>query len=323
MSRRSVRVGVVGVGYLGRFHAEKYAGMEGVELVGVLDLDRSRAEEAARACGTEVFEDLEELARRIDAASVVVPTVAHAEVALALIREGVHVLVEKPLAASLEEADRIVEAAREKGVVLQVGHLERFNPAILYLEEHCENPLFIEAHRLSGFKDRSTDVDVVLDLMIHDIEIALALIQAPVSEIRAVGVPVLTPRVDIANARIIFESGANANLTASRISLQPMRRVRVFQPGLYLSADCAKQENLKVRRDPSRPAMEGIVPEFTRHGRKDILFEELRAFVDSVRTGKRPKVTGEAAREALRVAQAVREEIESGLSRFGSRIGLG
>ena len=312
-----LRVAVIGVGYLGRFHAQKYAAMEGVELVAVADLDEERARTVAQEVGCRAVTDFRELLGEIDAASVVVPTVHHHRVALPLLERGVHCLVEKPLTATLEEADELIEAAERQGVVLQVGHLERFNPAVEFLSGRVTTPLFIEAHRLSGFKERSIDVDVVLDLMIHDIDIVLSLVDSPVKEIRAVGVPVLTPRVDIANARIIFEDGCNANLTASRISLQAMRRIRVFQPGAYISADCAEQRGMMVTTDPTRRGMEAIRPEFCNLPRRDILMDELQAFVEAVREGAPPRVDGRAGRAALAMAMEINGVIRAQLARQG------
>lgn len=312
-----IRVAVVGVGYLGRFHAQKYASMEGVELVAVVDVDHSRAEAVAAETGCRAAADFREVMDEIDAASVVVPTVYHQEVAVPLLEAGIHCMLEKPMAATVEEADAIMEAARRGGAVLQVGHLERFNPAVEFLAERVTSPLFIEAHRLSGFKERATDVDVVLDLMIHDLDIVLSLVRSPISEIRAVGVPVLTPRVDIANARIIFEDGCNANLTASRISLQAMRRIRVFQAGAYISADCSERKNLMVTTDPEKSGMAAIVPEMKDHGQCDILMAELLSFIRAVRGEEEVRVDGGAGRAALALAMEINRCIEEGLKKRG------
>ncbi|MEF3167907.1 MAG: Gfo/Idh/MocA family oxidoreductase [Deltaproteobacteria bacterium] len=297
-----IKVAVIGVGYLGRYHAEKYARMDGVKLVGVVDTDLARAEEVARATGSKPYSRIEEIEESIDAASIVVPTVFHRDVTQALLSRGVHCLVEKPFTKTVEEADELIELARKKGLVLQVGHIERFNPAVAFLIEHARNPLFIEAHRLSGFKERALDVDVVLDLMIHDIDIVLTLVPSPLKEFRAVGVPVLTPTVDIANVRLIFENGCTANLTASRISLRPMRRVRIFQPGCYISADCAEQSNLIVTRTPGETGFSSVHPDFITRERSDILFEEIAAFIRAIRGEDRVVVTGEDGRNALKLA---------------------
>ncbi len=309
-----IRIAVIGVGYLGRFHAQKYAQMEGVDLVGVVDVSPERAQDVAREVGTRAYTDIHEIVGKIDAASVVVPTIYHHEVAKILFSHGIHCMLEKPISTTVEEADELISLAKEQGLILQVGHLERFNPAIKVLEAKVMHPLFIEAHRLSGFKDRATDVDVVLDLMIHDLEIILALVNSPLKEIRAVGVPVLTPKVDIANTRLIFENGCTANLTASRISLQDMRRIRVFQPGAYISADCAERKSLVVTRDLSAGPMTAIRPEFKTHEGTDMLYDELESFVRAVQGLEKPKVTGEAGRRALKLALDINAWIMQGLN---------
>lgn len=309
-----IRTAVIGVGYLGRFHAQKYAQMEGVDLVGVVDVSPERAQDVAKEVGTDAYTDIREIAGKIDAASVVVPTIHHHEVAKILFSHGIHCMLEKPISATVEEADELISLAKAKDLILQVGHLERFNPAIKVLEAKVTHPLFIEAHRLSGFKDRATDVDVVLDLMIHDLEIILALVHSPLKEIRAVGVPVLTPKVDIANTRLIFENGCTANLTASRISLQDMRRIRVFQPGAYISADCAERKSLVVTRDLSAGPMTAIRPEFKTHEGTDMLYDELESFVRAVQGLEKPKVTGESGRSALKLALDINTRIMQGLN---------
>jgi predicted dehydrogenase len=309
-----IQTAVIGVGYLGRFHAQKYAQMEGVDLVGVVDVSPERAQEVAKEVGTEAYTDIHEIVGKIDAASVVVPTIHHHEVAKILFSRGIHCMIEKPISTTVEEADELISLAKKQGLILQVGHLERFNPAIKVLEAKVKHPLFIEAHRLSGFKDRATDVDVVLDLMIHDLEIILALVDSPLKEIRAVGVPVLTSKVDIANTRLIFENGCTANLTASRISLQDMRRIRVFQPGAYISADCAERKSLIVTRDLSAGPMAAIRPEFKTHEGTDMLYDELESFVRAVQGLEKPKVTGESGRRALKLALDINARIMQGLN---------
>ncbi len=288
--------------------------MEGVDLVGVVDVSPERAQDVAKEVETKAYTDIHEIVGKIDAASVVVPTIHHHEVAKILFSHGIHCMLEKPISTTVEEADELISLAKEQGLILQVGHLERFNPAIKVLEAKVTHPLFIEAHRLSGFKDRATDVDVVLDLMIHDLEIILALVHSPLKEIRAVGVPVLTPKVDIANTRLIFENGCTANLTASRISLQDMRRIRVFQPGAYISADCAERKSLVVTRDLSAGPMAAIRPEFKTHEGTDMLHDELESFVRAVQGLEKPKVTGEAGRSALKLALDINARIMQGLN---------
>ncbi len=309
-----MKVAVIGTGYLGRFHAQKYANMEDVDLVGVVDIDEERANTVARETNTIPYTRISDVIEKIDAASIVVPTSIHYEVAKRLLEAGIHILLEKPMTTTAQEAEELISISRKKGLIIQVGHLERYNPAIVTLEERVTNPVFIEAHRLSGFKGRAIDVDVVLDLMIHDIDICLAIVDSEVKEIRAAGVPVLTPKVDIANVRIIFENGCTANLTASRISLTDLRRVRVFQPGCYISADCSQKNNLIVLADrTSKDFQKSIRPEFINHNDLDILDLELRDFIKNVRQGLKPKVDGEAGLRALRLALEINKAIYDSL----------
>jgi len=311
-----LKVAVIGVGYLGRFHAQKYARMEGVELSYVCDLSEERARDSAKETGAKYVTNFQEIVDRIHAASVVVPTNMHHSIAKVLLENGVHCLVEKPITTTLEEAKELIDIADKKGCILQVGHLERYNPAIRFMEKRVKAPLFIEAHRLSPFKERALDVDVVLDLMIHDIDLVLSFVQSSIKEIRAVGVPVLSPRVDIASARITFKNGCNANLTASRISLQEMRRIRLFQPGMYISADCLEQRNLIVTADLKRPLHEAITPMPVAHERADILMEELSDFIQCIREKRGPKVSGEDGLMALEVAQNITRAIQEGIDTY-------
>ncbi len=313
-----MKAAVIGAGYLGRFHAQKYAAMEDVELIGVVDTDKERSRQVAAEVGSEAYTGLEDLIDKLDVASVVVPTTLHHQVASRLLENGIHVLVEKPMTTTRDEASDLIELAEKRSLVLQVGHLERYNPAVVTLEERVTRPLFIEAHRLSGFKERAIDVDVVLDLMIHDIDIVLALVKSSVKEIRAAGVPVLTKRVDIANVRLIFQNGCTANLTASRISLKDLRRIRIFQPGCYISADCTQRNNLIVTADSSsRNLASSIRPEFLTHEEVDVLDLELRDFIRSVKNGLRPRVDGKAGLKALSLALDINEAIDNGLKSAG------
>ncbi len=314
---KRIKTAVIGAGYLGRFHAQKYAALEETELTAVVDIDREQAEKVASECGSRPFTSYKDVLDEIDAASVVVPTTFHHQVARDLLKAGKHILLEKPMTVTLQEADELIELADQQGLVLQVGHLERFNPAIVTLEKEVSAPLFIEAHRLSGFKLRATDVDVVLDLMIHDIDIVLALVNAEVKEIRAAGVPVLTPRVDIANVRIIFENGCTANLTASRISLRDLRRIRVFQQGAYIAADCTERNNLIVRGQDALNNPFSIRPNFIEHEQSDNLMEEIKDFVAAVQGKKPPKVDGRAGRRALDLASRINAAILEGLESAG------
>ncbi len=318
-SNAKLRTAVIGTGYLGRFHAQKYAAMPDVELVAVVDLDLDRAREvAAEACtiqaGTKAYHDLKAIIGSVDAVSVVVPNIHHYEVAGPLLAAGIHVMLEKPLTSTLVEADELIALAAKHGAILQAGHLERFNPAVGFLRDRVKDPLFIEAHRLGGFKNRATDVDVVLDLMIHDIDIVLTLVKSPIREIRAAGYRVLTPKIDIANARLQFESGCVANLTASRVSLKDMRKIRVFQAGAYLSADCATRENVMVACDPDVGFTPATRPELVNHGPADNLNEELLAFVKAIRKEAPVPVTGQEGRDALAIAIEINDAIaEAGL----------
>ena len=232
---KKIRVGVIGVGYLGKFHAEKYSRMKDTQLVAVVDIDQSQAKNVAAALGTCALTDYRDLFGSVDAVSVVVPTEAHYAVGAAFLNHGVDVLIEKPMTTSLEQADELIKIAESKRRILQVGHLERFNPAVIALKDIVNNPMFIEAHRLSIFKDRSTDVSVVLDLMIHDIDIIMNVVKSEIKSIHAAGVPVICEYADIANVRLEFESGCVANVTASRISIKNQRKIRLFQKDTYLS----------------------------------------------------------------------------------------
>src|SRR5499426_3402730 len=241
-----MRVAVIGVGHVGKHHARVYAELPNVELVGVVDIVESRADETSRLCKTASFTDYRELFGKIDAASVAVPTIDHAWLGADLLEHGIDVLVEKPIASSAEQARTLIDAATLNKRVLQVGHVERFNPVVAAARELATKPQFFEIHRLAAFSPRSLDIDVVMDLMIHDIDIVLSLVGSPVSEVRAAGVPVITPRIDIANARIEFENGCIANLTASRVSGERVRKIRFFQPNQYISIDYSAQEAATV-----------------------------------------------------------------------------
>jgi predicted dehydrogenase len=298
-----VRAAVIGAGYLGRYHAQKYASMEDVELLGVVDTDFPRAETVAAEVGTRGYASIEDLPARPDAVSVAVPTTVHAEVSIPLLKQGIDVLVEKPISANLAEARAIIEAADAGDAKLQVGHLERFNPALVSLAGEIRNPMFIEAHRISPFKARGADVDVVLDLMIHDIDIILSLVPSEVSSIESVGVPVLTDSVDIANARIRFRSGCIANVTASRVSADTMRKIRIFQSNSYISIDFAKASVEVFTLDEHRH----ISHNHLAMSESDALGAEIRSFVDAVKGVSPVHVDGRAAYSALEVACTIKE----------------
>ena len=314
MRTEAVKVAVVGVGYLGRFHAEKYARLKNAELVGVVDVDAERARAVARDLGVRAFADHRELIGLVQAASVVTPTVDHHRVASDLLAGGLDVLCEKPITSTLEEANSLVSLAQAGERILQVGHLERFNPAVEELLKRVRNPLFIECNRIAPFKARATDVDVALDLMIHDLDIILSLVGAEPREIRAVGVPVLGPHADIVNARLEFPGGCVANVTASRLALKDERKMRVFQPDAYLSLDFKKRKLLVVNGVEYKP---GRIPkvdsERPRFGKSDPLEEEIKSFLESVRTRRPPRVGGAEGRRALACALSVRGCVQEGL----------
>jgi predicted dehydrogenase len=305
----ALRVAVVGVGHLGRHHARILAALPGVRLVGIVDLNPERAQEIAAACRTEVLTDMARLPGAVDAVTIAVPTESHVGVALPLVEAGVPVLVEKPLARSLAEADVLLAAARDRGVTVAVGHTERFNPAIAAARAHIRVPRFIEVHRLGTFPERSLDIDVVFDLMIHDLDVILSMVDSPLTAIDAVGVPVLTPKIDIANVRLRFASGCIANLTASRISRDRVRKIRVFQADSYVSVDYAAQELevwRLVRPRAGAPTIEGGQQGVTH---EEPLKRELVDFVEAIRTRRAPGVTGDEGRRALQAAQQITEQM--------------
>ncbi len=315
MTDRKIRVGVVGVGDFGRNHVRVLHDLAGAELVGVHDADPERARQVAAEFGTRAFEDVAHLAEQADAACVAVPTKLHARISSELLEHGVDVLVEKPIAASLREADELIATAKKAGCILQVGHLERFNPAVVALQKIVTRPLFFEVHRLGVFSPRSLDVDVVFDVMIHDLDVLLALLDSPPHEIQAVGIPVLTDKVDIAHARIEFESGAVANVTASRVSTERVRKLRFFQAREYISVDYTRQDVTRIRvvGEGSQPAIDfeklPTEPE-------EPLKAELRSFVAAVRERKTPLVDGHAGRRALELA----ERVMAGIVQHANRV---
>jgi len=307
---RRIRVGVVGVGHVGQHHARIYHDLPGVEFAGIADSDPARLQEICEPLGVPGVRDYRELLGRVDAVSVAVPTCLHASIVRDFLEGGVDVLVEKPLAETLEEAETLTELSRRRARILQVGHVERFNGGVRALHRIVQAPAFIECHRLSPFPQRGTDVDVILDLMIHDIDIILSLVKSPVIEVHAVGVPVLTDRVDIANARIRFASGCVANVTASRVSAERVRKIRVFQPDTYISLDYASQELTLYRRLPAdraapSPQLARIVKEEVAVEKEEPLRLEIASFVSAVRHRTRPEVSGAEAVEALRLASQI------------------
>ncbi len=339
-----IRVAVVGVGDFGRNHARVWRALDGASLVGVVDTNPERAREVAAEFACETIADISMLKGRVDAVSLAVPTVEHARIGCQLLDQGIDVLVEKPIAASLEEADALIAAARRGNRILQAGHLERFNPAVVAAEKIVTRPLFFEVHRLGVFSPRSLDVDVVYDLMIHDLDILLALLDSPVTDLRAVGIPVITDKVDIAHARLEFASGAVANLTASRVSTEKVRKLRFFQEHEYISLDFSRQDALRVRvatnngasassaGNPFDPAnLSGGLDSGSPANDPRVNFEklpttpeeplraELRAFLDSVITRRQPRVDGPAARRALELA----DRVMAGILEHARRVQLG
>ncbi|MBI4515264.1 MAG: Gfo/Idh/MocA family oxidoreductase [Deltaproteobacteria bacterium] len=306
-----LRAAVIGAGYLGPFHAQKYASVEAVEFVGVVDIDRERAVECARRYGGEPFDDYRALFGKVDCVSLAVPTPAHAAIAADLLVHGIDVLVEKPIAATVAEGRELVALAEAHGRILQVGHLERFNPAIRALAGVLTQPRFIECHRLAAFVERGTDVDVILDLMIHDLDVILSVVSGEVEHVEAVGVPVLTEQVDIANARLRFSSGCIANVTASRVATKRERKIRFFQADTYVSVDYDAKYVRIYRRRPNPGGLAEIRASEQQFTEGDALFAEIADFVDAVRRRRPPVVDGRAALRALELAQRVKAALES------------
>jgi predicted dehydrogenase len=307
-----MRAAVVGVGYLGRYHAQKYAALPDVDLVAVADIRPERARRVGREVGAAPYPHHREIVGKVDVASVAVPTTDHFEVARELLEHGIHVLVEKPICATLEEAESLVDTAQRHGAVLQVGHLERFNPAVQAMRGKLNSPLFWECHRIGPYPGRGGDVDVVMDLMIHDIDLLLDFMNDELTAVDAVGVPVLTAKYDIVNARLRFATGCVANLTASRVSAKSMRKLRVFQPDAYLSVDCGKGEVVEFKRLPpgEREELPRIVTERLEVEERDVLLDEITAFVESARYLRPPLVDGAAGMRCLEIALRVIRGVE-------------
>ena len=308
----ALRAAVIGVGYLGRFHAQKYARLPEADLVFVVDTDARRAAEVAAEVKTEVLTDYRDLIGKVDAVSIVTPTPQHFAIAREFLSAGVHVLVEKPMTKNLEEADELISIAQKNGLIFQIGHLERFNSAFTAIRPHLSGPMFVEAHRLALFNERGLEVDVILDLMIHDIDIVLNIINSPLKDIHASGVAALTHLPDIASVRMEFANGAVANLTASRISIKNMRKLRIFQKDCYFSADYAEKRAYAVYRETElgEDGFPQLSIEEFEITETDSLEEEIGAFVNSVKTGSPPEVDGEQGRKALAVALEISQRIE-------------
>lgn len=301
---KKIKIGVIGTGSLGMHHSRIYSGLKDVELVGVCDIDVKKARNIAKKCHTKFFTDYKDLLGLVNGVSIVTPTNTHREIGKSFIEHGIPVLIEKPITKTLEEADELLEKAREKNVILQVGHIERFNSGIRAIKSIANRPMFIECHRLSPFKKRSLDVGVVLDLMIHDIDIIQDFVNSKVIKIDALGVKILTEYDDLANVRLQFENGTVCNITASRVANKTMRKIRLFQEDAYISLDYEKQEALIYRKSGKKITRRKI-----RIKKEEPLLMELKSFVECIKENKQPLVSGLEAREALRIALEITENI--------------
>jgi len=308
-SEKRIRVAVVGAGEFGRNHARVYTELPDADLIGIVDTNPERAQQVATEFNTAVLAGIDSLVGKVDAVSVAVPTALHAKIGCALLRQGIDVLVEKPMATSVNEADELISAAAESKRVLQVGHLERFNPAVVAATGIMRKPLFFEVHRLGIYTPRSLDIDVVFDVMIHDLDILLALVGESVTDVKAVGIPVVSNKVDIAHARLEFVSGAVANVTASRVSTERVRKMRFFQEHEYVSLDYTRQDAMRVRVKELGPQPEFDFEKLATEPQEP-LKAELREFVNAVRERSRPTVNGEAGRRALELAARVAASIQ-------------
>jgi predicted dehydrogenase len=313
-----MRTAVIGTGYLGRFHAQKYASLPGSELIGVVDSSEAARTAAAAALDVEAHADYRDLLGRAEAVSIVTPTPSHFSIAKDFLEAGAHVLVEKPMTVTVEEGTHLVEIARRTNRVLQVGHLERFNAAIQALQPSLRIPRFIESARLAPFKQRGTEVDVVLDLMIHDIDLILSIVRSPVVAVDAIGTSVFSPEIDIANARLRFANGCVANATASRVSLKTERKLRMFQDDAYLSVDLHQKVLTVIRKGQGLGAdgMPQVAIEESSYEQGDALKEEIAAFLAAAATGSVPLVSGEDGLLALRTAISIAEQVADSRSRF-------
>ena len=316
-----VKVAVVGVGHLGEYHVQKYKALSTVELVGVVDTNLERATEIARRYDTKAYGEHNEILDKVDGVSLAVPTEAHFEVAKDILAKSVHLLVEKPITYQIEPADTLIHMARQKDLILQVGLVERFNPAVVKMESMLNGPIFVESHRMNQFTIRGTDVDVVLDLMIHDLDIILHIVPSEVKEVHAVGMSVLTDKTDIANVRIIFENGTVGNLTVSRVSDKTLRKLRVFQPDAYLDANYFKRK-LNITRLDHKIKDAYNFPKVTTEKMSfpgsDPLADQIASFVNAIINGVKPVVTGEDARKALEISLEIIDQIKKGSRNFQS-----
>ena len=312
-----IRVGVVGAGYFGRFHANHYTKNPDAKLVAVVDADGTRAKQVADEFGAEAVTDHRQILDKVDAVSIAVPTPLHFDVARELIEAGLHVLIEKPITDTVESANTLTKLAEDRGTILQVGHIERYSAAYRVISEKIDQPLYLESYRIAPWKARGIEVDVILDLMIHDIDMIIGLVGSPVTKVDAVGTGVMGRKIDIANARISFESGCVANVTSSRVSYKTERRLRVFSQKKYLNCDLGERKifGYSLRGDPMKQGLAAIATETVDIPQEDSLGNEVASFLDCIRTGKKPFVDGAAGSEALRVAAMINESIDAQLKK--------
>ena len=315
-----LQVGVIGTGYLGKFHAEKYAGMDDVELVGVVDIDKHQADEIAEKFNTKAFTDYLEIIDKVDAVSIAAPTPLHHSISKCFLENSIDVLIEKPITTTIEEADELIRIAKSKKLIIQVGHLERYNPAVIALKNIVKEPMFIESHRLSTYKERAANVSVVLDLMIHDIDIITNFVNSKIKNIHAAGTPVVSRMVDIANARFEFENGCVANVTSSRLSTRDERKIRLFQKDAYITVDFANREVTIIKKGDGKEEglLQGLDVSKKSFPGVDALDDELKSFVKSVRKRENPVVSGKVGRDALNIALNIMDQIEKTNNRIKS-----
>ena len=321
MEKEKIRVGVIGVGYMGEYHVQKYKALPTVDLVGVVDTNPDRADEIGRRYAIKAYTRHGDILDKVDAVSLAVPASEHFEVARDVLSEGIHLLIEKPITYKLDPADALIKMASERKLILQVGLMERFNPAIVKMISLVKNPVFIEAHRMNIFTPRGTDTDVVIDLMFHDLDIILHMVSSEVRELHAVGMSKVTCMTDIANVRMIFENGVVANLSASRVSHKNIRKIRVYQSDLDMEADCLKRSINITRLDNGRGELANFCklrPHTAKYPECDPLADEIASFIHAVANGSKPRVPGEDGRKALKISLEIIEQIQRGCKTFTS-----
>ncbi len=319
-NNNKLRIGVIGTGYLGKFHAEKYAGMDDVELIGVVDINKSQVREIAEKYNTKAYGNHLDIIDKVDAVSIAAPTPLHHSISKNFLENNIDVLIEKPITTTIEEADELIRIAESRKLIIQVGHLERFNPAVIALKDIVKKPLFIESHRLSPYKERAANVSVVLDLMIHDIDIITKFVNSRIKNLHAAGTPVISKMVDIANARFEFENGCVANVTSSRLSTKDERKIRLFQEDAYITVDFANREVTIIKKGEGKK--DSLLPGLNVSKKSfpgvDALDDELKSFVKSVRKRHNPVVNGQVGRDALSIAMNIMDQIEKTNNRIKS-----